>query len=470
MIKKIIVVFFTGLALVSTSVNAEMVTIKVSASVTYVDDIGNALNNQMNVGDVITGTYTFDTLTVDLEPAPEMGKYEFATGVGGMSFVVNTLTMASNQNAPTGAYSIDILNYLGFDAYHVMSYDNLPLATGASLQEMSINFYDPTGTAHNSDVLTNTAPDLARYENGDIHGYGRSADGLNFFNFQAKVNTVTVEGSIPEGTYQISAIVRDVYDPYNLLQGRVKIGDAVDGSYAVDLHAIDSDPAENSGIYISPADPQYGFDVTINGQNFKSDSLNFGPEVLVYNDLSDNYQCNAREGSATGLDLDLDMMAVYLYDPTGQAFSSAALPVESFDLSAFEIKDLIISGNSGYARFFHITAELVSLYTGTEPGVVVSPATESQFVPYQRFDMAIILPPQVTAMPLSVRGNINGLPEPYFSGSLCNPWMTTITSQRVYLCHDSSQMLRPGLNRVDLFIDMDDGTTIHTQADWKLIE
>ena len=470
MIKKIIVIFLTGLALVSTSVNAEMMTIKVSASVTYVDDIGNALDNQMYVGDVITGTYTFDTLTVDSEPAPDSGKYEFAPGVAGMSFVVNNLTMTSNQNAATGAYSIEIFNHLGSDGYHVRSFVNLPLTSGASLQEISINFFDPTGTALNSDLLLNAAPDLARYEYSDINGYGRSADGLNFFNFQAKVNTVTVEGGTPEGTYQISAIVRDVYDPYNLLQGRVTVGDSVDGSYAIDLHAIDSDPAVNSSLYISPADPQYGFDVTINGQNFKSDSPISGPEVRIYNETSDNYQCNASEGSATGLDVNLDAMAVYLYDPTGQALSSSAQPVESFDLSAFEIKDMIISGNRGYTRFFHITAELVSLYTGTEPGAVVSPATESQFVPYQRFDMAIILPPQITSMPLSVRGNINGLSEPYFSGSLCDPWKTTITSQRIYLCHDSSQMLRPGLNRVDLFIDMDDGTTIHTQADWKLIE
>ncbi|MCW8957194.1 MAG: hypothetical protein OQL09_09950, partial [Gammaproteobacteria bacterium] len=264
MLKKYLLTVFTGLALLATSVQAELITINVSATVNHVDDMGNVLGGQLTPGDIITGSYTYDTATIDRDTSPEFGNYPHASGVGNMSFTVNGINFSSDQSAPDDSYAIAIENYSNIDIYRVMSFMNQTLPSGARIDFLGIDLADFTGTAINSDALPTTAPDLSGYEIIDLHGDGRSADGLNWFNFSAKITSLTVDGSAPSGSYQLNAIVRHIYDPGNALQGKINIGDAVSGSYAVDLASIDTDPNLNHAYYMIPADSKYGFDLNIN--------------------------------------------------------------------------------------------------------------------------------------------------------------------------------------------------------------
>ena len=470
MINKIMIGACAGLALMSNAANAEIVTINVSATVNYVDDIANVLGNQVAVGDVITGSYSYDTTTIDSDPSPEFGKYDFAPGAGSMSFTVNGLTLASNPAAPIGAYSAEVVNYAGGDGFHVRSFENNLLPSGGKVMDLSFNLYDPTGSAHPTDQLPTNAPTLSAYQYRDLLASGNSADGLNFFYMGAEITSVSVESGTPDGSYQVAAIVRDVYDPFNLLQGQVNIGDNLTGGYAVDLLAADTDPTPEHAYYFNPMDPAYGFDVNINNLNFKSDSLAMASEVHIQDSFSDHYHSVARSGSVTGTSLSIDEIAIYMDDPSGLALSSTAQPAAGLNVSAFQIKDLLIVGSDGTGQYFHIITELVSINANLAPSVVISPATDSSFVLYQRFDMAVILPAQTAALPMAIRGNLNGVPEPYFSSSLCGPGPVTMSNQQVFICADTNQVLRPGTNQIDLLIDMDDGSVLTGQVIWNRLD
>jgi len=64
--------------------------------VDYVGDPYNYLNGMVNVGDLITGTYTYDTNTPDSNPSSHVGDHEhfaypcgFSLSVGGLDFTTD---------------------------------------------------------------------------------------------------------------------------------------------------------------------------------------------------------------------------------------------------------------------------------------------------------------------------------------------------------------------------------------------
>lgn len=190
--KKILITGISAFLLWSGIAHAELITVNISATVEYADDPGNGLNGQMNVGDTISGTYTFESTTPDVDPSVIYGKYPHAAGGGEIDLTVNGLNLKTNPDRINGDFAIDIINESNFDLYHVMSFDNLDLSSGAQLNYMAIDLYDSSGQAHSSDVLTKTAPNLNTFQYTDIHGDGMSANGMSF-HFVAKINSLSVE-------------------------------------------------------------------------------------------------------------------------------------------------------------------------------------------------------------------------------------------------------------------------------------
>jgi len=200
--KKNLFIVIGALALWTSPLHAETITINISATVDWVDDTGNALDGQMNVGDVITGTYTYDNTTPDVEPLLMYGIYPHATGTGEMSIAANGLTLKTDPNPTESPFSMEIYDDFT-DIYRVVSHINLPLSTGARLDFMAIDLYDPTGQTNSSDALPVTAPDLSLYDFSDLHGYGVSADGTPF-NFVAKIGSLSIEPIEPPKVQVIS--------------------------------------------------------------------------------------------------------------------------------------------------------------------------------------------------------------------------------------------------------------------------
>lgn len=64
---KIGVVFFMVLSLASANLRATTITINLTAEITGIDDVGGLLEGQLNVGDIITGSYIYDSDTPDTD-------------------------------------------------------------------------------------------------------------------------------------------------------------------------------------------------------------------------------------------------------------------------------------------------------------------------------------------------------------------------------------------------------------------
>jgi hypothetical protein len=181
-----------GVILRSSPVEATLVTIEIEAVVDSVDDPFGYLEGNITPGDIITGIYTYDTDTPDSSPLPGAGRYEhyahpsgFSLSVGGLDFV----TDPANTH-----FLIEIVNnYPSDDGYGVVSYNNLPVSNGTSVNNISWALKDYSATALSSVELTTTAPVLTDWQVNYLNiggGPGRSG-----FVFQAHVTSAVV---IPE--------------------------------------------------------------------------------------------------------------------------------------------------------------------------------------------------------------------------------------------------------------------------------
>ena len=83
----------------ATSLRAEEVTIAVTGQVTQ--RIGNdaLINAHVNIGDVVTGYYVFDTDTLDVNPSSMRGVYPHALPGNGMFFEINGLEFSTDPAA-----------------------------------------------------------------------------------------------------------------------------------------------------------------------------------------------------------------------------------------------------------------------------------------------------------------------------------------------------------------------------------
>jgi len=163
MMKYAIIPIIIGmLALSVPPAEAALITIEITAEVDSVRDEANYLDGQINVGDIITGTYTYDSDTTDSNPLSTLGRYEhyappcgISLSVGGFDFETDTtnvdfLVAIANNYASGGIQ----------DGYLLISYNNLPLSNGTLVDLISWQLDDPTATALSSDALPTTPPVL----------------------------------------------------------------------------------------------------------------------------------------------------------------------------------------------------------------------------------------------------------------------------------------------------------------------
>ena len=105
-----------------------------------VSDAINGCGGLVNCG-VVTGTYTFDTATPDLNPDPTEGLY----AVTNVTFSIDGVPFFSSA-----AGFINVANFPGVDQYGLLA---MGIAANGSPATLSILLTDPTGTAFSSDAL-----------------------------------------------------------------------------------------------------------------------------------------------------------------------------------------------------------------------------------------------------------------------------------------------------------------------------
>jgi len=157
---------------------AALITIAIEATVDYVRDEGNYLEGRINVGDIITGTYTYESTTADSSASQSIGRYMHYTTPCGIRLTVGGLVF---QTDPEKVYfGVEIMNDepwanpdINRDVYAIGSENNLPFSNGTWGGYIHWQLDDPTGNAVSSTDLPTTAPILDRWEFNELDLDGR---------------------------------------------------------------------------------------------------------------------------------------------------------------------------------------------------------------------------------------------------------------------------------------------------------
>jgi hypothetical protein len=142
---------------------AEIVQIGLTAEITYIEQYDQWLNENFKLGDIITGSYTYDTDARDENFSASVGDYRYYSPPFGVSLNCNGFTFETdpqNVNFRMGILNDDI----GRDRYDFTSYSNVVRPNGPTAGSIGLQLDDYFERAVSSDVLPSTAPDLADWE------------------------------------------------------------------------------------------------------------------------------------------------------------------------------------------------------------------------------------------------------------------------------------------------------------------
>jgi len=155
----IMTVCLCGLLFWPAPAEATLITIEIEAVVDSVDDSFVYLEGKIKVGDIITGSYTYDFSTPDTNPLQKGGRYEHTIAPHGIFLSVGGFDFETNPGNVD--FLIEIENdHPPDDNYFLLSRNNLPLSNGAPVDSISWLLNDPTGNALSSTGLPSTAPVL----------------------------------------------------------------------------------------------------------------------------------------------------------------------------------------------------------------------------------------------------------------------------------------------------------------------
>ena len=164
MMKKHILIFavvMCGVFICAPRADATLITISVTAEVTGVGDPGGVLEGRINVDDIITGTYTYDTSTPDLNPDPTVGRYEHYDAPCGVSLNVGGFVFRTDPDNVDFLVEIknNFLAVVPYDSFKWISENNLPLSNDVLIDYISLELQAryPSLDALSSDALPTTA-------------------------------------------------------------------------------------------------------------------------------------------------------------------------------------------------------------------------------------------------------------------------------------------------------------------------
>jgi hypothetical protein len=147
--------------------DAESISIAITAEVETVSDPGNFLGGAINVGDVITGHYDYESTTPDTNGAPTVGDYQHTTAPFGITLNAGGFVFRTDPNNVN--FLVEIVNDHGepaSDNYLLRSYNNIFDISVPSETENHIAWQldDSTLTALSCDALPNVPPVLADWQ------------------------------------------------------------------------------------------------------------------------------------------------------------------------------------------------------------------------------------------------------------------------------------------------------------------
>ena len=153
--------------------NAELITIGIQAKVDGVIDDGPGagyLEGKIDVNDIITGYYTYESTTLDSNPSSQVGDYWHYNSTAGIFLTVGGFEF---QTDPANVdFLVEIVNdnvWTETDAYSLRSYKNLPISNGALVDYIFWELQDSTMMAISDDALPILPPDLSDWSSNLLH-------------------------------------------------------------------------------------------------------------------------------------------------------------------------------------------------------------------------------------------------------------------------------------------------------------
>ena len=181
-------------ALFASPAQATLITIAIEAEIDYVSDPHNFFGGNINVGDIIKGSYSFESTTPDSSPIdPIQGNYWHYAPPAGIELNIDGFNFMTDPF--NTAFRIVIRNNTpsGNDIYGFESSNNLPLSNGTQVDYISWSLKDNTGSAVSSDALPTAFPFLGDWQENRLLISGPDRDAS--FSINAHVTS-----AIPEPT------------------------------------------------------------------------------------------------------------------------------------------------------------------------------------------------------------------------------------------------------------------------------
>jgi hypothetical protein len=170
--KKVVFAFIVfSIAALAANSSAAIITIGIEATVNYLNDNDNLLEGKVQIGSIITGAYTYDTDTPDTNPASFIGTYSHNGSQYGVTLTIGGFLFSTDTNNTNFRMTMvnDSLDIPG-DGYSFISYNNLLLLNGVSIDSISWQLDDNTGTALSGVDLLTAAPVLSNWQfNNNLH-------------------------------------------------------------------------------------------------------------------------------------------------------------------------------------------------------------------------------------------------------------------------------------------------------------
>jgi hypothetical protein len=160
-------------------------------------------------------------------------------------------------------------------------------------------------------------------------------------------------------TIEIEAVVDTVEDEDNYLEGQISPGNIITGYYTYESTTPDTNPSASGGRYEHSTSP-YGIFLSVGGFDFQTDLTNVDFLIEVENDHppEDNYFLLSQSNLDLSNGTTVDSISWWLYDPTGNALSTDALPATEPVLDDWQGNQLRLEGDRTFLIDAHVTSAI----------------------------------------------------------------------------------------------------------------
>ena len=159
--RKVLAVFLAVFALGAGNLWGEIIMIGLTGEIDYLDDPDGILQERLELGDVMTGSYTYNSDTPDTNPSSSIGDYWHYSPPYGIRLTAGGFVFQTDPD--NVEFVIAIVNDRYGDSYLLRSYNNLPICDDLVVEHIAWQLDDDSGTALSTDTLPTTPPVLEDY-------------------------------------------------------------------------------------------------------------------------------------------------------------------------------------------------------------------------------------------------------------------------------------------------------------------